>query len=144
MWILNFLPAFVVHIMLIIGILLIIASIVLTFVPFISTYNLPIQLLGILLTVISVWYEGGIAKDAEYKAAIAELELKIAISEKQAEEANSRIDHEFMAALQSVTEMRQSLQAQIRNVSSKIDAKCTISPEVVDILNSSAKKPKKK
>ena len=76
MWILNWLPDFVFHLMLLIGVLAIVASFVLQFVPFVSQYKLPIQVAGIILTVIAVWYEGGIAKDREYRERIAAMELK--------------------------------------------------------------------
>ena len=78
MWILNWVPDFVFRLMLLIGILAIGASFVLSFIPFVSQYKLPIQVAGIILTVVAVWYEGGIAKDAEYRARIAAMELKIA------------------------------------------------------------------
>ena len=79
MWLLNFLPDIFFHIILLIGLLGIAVSFVLNFIPFVSTYRVAIQAVAILLTVAGVWYEGGIAKDQEYRAKIAELEKKVAI-----------------------------------------------------------------
>ena len=81
MWILNFLPDFAFHLLLVIGILGIVAGFFLSNIPFIGTNGKLIQIVSILITVLAVWYEGGIAKDQEYKKQIAELQLKVAKAE---------------------------------------------------------------
>ena len=49
MWILSFLPEFIPHLIFIIGVLGTIAGFVLGFIPFVSTYKLPIQITSILI-----------------------------------------------------------------------------------------------
>lgn len=142
MWILNFLPNIVFHLMLLIGILGIVASFVFKFVPFISKYHIPILTISIILTIIAVWYEGGIAKDAEYQAAINEMKLKIAESEKQAAEANAKIEYVFIDRIQKVKDVQVIVQEKIRDVAVNIDDNCKITVDVIDILNTAARNKK--
>ena len=143
MFLLNWLPNFVFHIILLIGILGIIASFVLQFIPFVSKYTIPIQVISIVLTVIGVWYEGGIAKDREYREAILAMEVKVAESEKRAVEASAKIEYVFVDKIKTVKDVQVVVQEKIRDVAIKIDDQCKISTDVIDILNESAKRPTK-
>ena len=142
MWILNFLPNIVFHLILLIGVLGIAVSFVFKAVPFISKYHLPILSVSIFLTIIAVWYEGGIAKDAEYQAMINEMKLKVAEAEKQAAEANAKIEYVFIDRIQKVKDVQVVVQEKIRNVAVNIDDNCKITVDTVDILNKAAKLPR--
>lgn len=143
MFLLNWLPNFVFHIILLIGIIGIISSFVLQFIPFISKYTIPIQVVSIIFTVIGVWFEGGIAKDREYREAILAMEVKVAESEKRAMEASAKIEYVFVDKIKTVKDVQVVVQEKIRDVAIKIDDQCKISTDVIDILNESAKRPSK-
>ena len=142
MWILNFLPNIVFHLMLLIGILGIAVSFIFKAVPFISKYHLPILILSIMLTLVSVWYEGGIAKDAEYQAMINDMKLKVAEAEKKVAEANAQIEYVFIDRIQKVKDVQVVVQEKIRDVAVNIDSNCKITMDTVDILNKAAKTPR--
>lgn len=142
MWILNFLPNIVFHLMLLIGIIGIAVSFIFKAVPFISKYHLPILIISIILTLVSVWYEGGIAKDAEYQAMINDMKLKVAEAEKKAAEANAQIEYVFIDRIQKVKDVQVVVQEKIRDVAVNIDSNCKITMDTVDILNKAAKTPR--
>ena len=91
MWLMNFLPNWIFHAILLAGVLGLIASLVLKFIPFFNTYKLPVQVLSILLIVTGVWFEGAISNQAEWEARVAEMQIKVAEAEAKSSEANVKI-----------------------------------------------------
>jgi hypothetical protein len=130
MWLLNFLPDFAFHIMLIIGILGIIAGFVLNSIPFINTNGKLIQVVSILLTVVAVWYEGGIAKDQEYKKQIAQLELKV---------SNTKLAEEILKHQQAIKDITAANKQRLNNQATDLNKSCKINDNVISILNDAAK-----
>ena len=142
MFLLNWIPDFVFYIVLIIGILGILTSFVLQFVPFVARYTIPIQVVSIILTVIGVWFAGGIARDQVYREAILAMEVKVADSERRAADASAKIEYVFVDKIKTVKDVQVVVQEKIRDVAIKIDDQCKITTDVIDILNQAAKKPK--
>lgn len=140
MWILNWLPDFVFHLILIAGVLALLASWVLKFIPFIATYRLPIQVAGILLTVLGVWYEGGIAKDTEWKVRVAELEVKVAQAEAKSATENVKIVTKVVKQLELVRTRGNDVIQYVDREIVKYDNVCPIPKEVVKAHNMAAER----
>ena len=92
MWMLDFLPFWIFHLIVLIGIGGILASVVLKFIPFISKYNLPLQVGSIILLSFGVYMEGGISNQEKWEARVKELEAKVAVAEEQSKTANAKLD----------------------------------------------------
>ena len=135
MWLINFLPDWIFYLLLIIGILGIIISMFLKEIPVINRYQTPIRLLGILLTILGVWFAGGISKDQEYRERISALQLRVAEAEKKSAEVNTQIEYVYRDRVQVVEKVRYQVISSIRESSTSMDANCTVIPQVVDILN---------
>jgi len=129
MWILNWLPDFVFHLILIAGVLALLAGWALRMVPLVAKYSLPIQVVGVLLTVLGVWYEGGIAKDAEWKARVAELEIKVAQAEAKSAEVNTKVVTKVITKTQVIKQKGDEVVRYIDREITKYDAECKI-PQV--------------
>ena len=142
MFILNWLPDVVFHLMLLIGLLAIGASFVLTFIPFVSQYKLPIQVAGIILTVVAVWYEGGIAKDAEYRARIAAMELKISRAETQAAEANTRLAEQILKENTRIRDLTDANRKRLKELADQLNQQCRVDQSVINVLNDAARNRK--
>jgi hypothetical protein len=91
MWLMNFLPNWIFHAILLAGVLGLIASFVLGFVPAVRTYKLPIQVAAILLIVFGVWFEGAMSNQAAWEARVAEMQVKVAEAEAKSAETNTKI-----------------------------------------------------
>jgi hypothetical protein len=139
MWLLNFLPDFVFHLILIVGVLGLISSYLLSVIPGAALYKIQIQVVSIVLIVVGVWYSGGIAKDKAYRDELNEMKLKVAESEKKAAEANGKIEIVYRDKVTVAKEVQVVIQEKITNMADSIDAKCKITQESIDILNSAAK-----
>lgn len=144
MWILNWLPDFVFHLMLLVGLLAIGASFVLGFIPFVTQYKLPIQVAGIILTVVAVWYEGGIAKDAEYRARIATMELKISKAETAAAEANTKLAEQILREQARIKDITETNKKRLKDLAGQLDKQCSVNQGVIDVLNDAARNRKEK
>lgn len=131
MWALNWLPDIVFHLILIAGVLALLAGWALRMVPLISKYSLPILVVGILLTILGVWYEGGIAKDREWKARVAELEVKVAQAEVKAAIVNTKIVEKIVVKTRIVKEKGDTVVQYIDREVKAADESCKIPPVVI-------------
>ena len=91
MFILHFLPDFVIHLILVAGILGTIAGFVLGFIPFIKAYQLPIQIISLLLLSFGLYIEGGLANEESWQLKVKEVEAKLAQTEVKSQEENVKI-----------------------------------------------------
>lgn len=91
MWLLSLLPDWVYHLITLAGIGVLIAAWVLKFIPFITTYRLPLQVGGVIAVLFGVWMEGGIANEAKWQAKVKEMEAKVAAAEAKSQETNIKI-----------------------------------------------------
>lgn len=139
MWILELLPDWTIHLLLIAGVLGIAASFILTFIPFVSQYKLPIQAASILALVVAVWFEGGIANEAKWQSRVTELEAKVAEAEKQSAVVNGQIDNKANQKIQAVKQVQYVVQERLRTETATIDAQCKVTPSTVEMLNTAAR-----
>ena len=139
MWVLSFLPDWVFHLILCIGLLGTVGGWVLKKFPTLSAHSPSIQITGIVLLVVSIWYEGGIAKDAEYRLKIAELSQKASEAEAKAAEANAQIEYIYVNKVQKIKDVQIVIKERVIKDASVIDKNCKVSPEAINLLNASAK-----
>jgi hypothetical protein len=95
MWILHLLPdaliAWIVNIVLIAGTVVTVASFFVRFIPFVNTYRIPVQIAGILLLTVGVYFEGGYTTEMAWRERVREVESKLEIAQKQSAEVNTEI-----------------------------------------------------
>lgn len=139
MWMLSLLPDMFWHILTIGGVVAIAAAMVLKRIPFISQYNYPIKLGGIIALLFGLWMEGGIANEAKWQAKVAELEAKVKESEVKSKETNVKIQKVYVDRVKKVKEVQVVVQERIKEVEKRIDADCKVDPEAISIINDAAK-----
>ena len=144
MWIVNFLPDFIFHILLIVGLLGLVASFVLDSIPFISTNAKAIQLASAVVLAIALFFEGAISDNDSWKARVRELEAKVAKAETESAEANGKLSKALAAKDKEIALAQAELKNRIKQGAAAMDAVCKIPADVVVILNDAAKKGAKK
>jgi hypothetical protein len=148
MWLLSLLPDWVYHLITIAGVIGVIAAWVLKFIPFISTYRLPIQVGSIIAVLFGVWMEGGIVNEAKWQARVKELEEKIAVAETQSKEENVKIVTKIVTKTQVVKVRGNDIVKYVDREIVKYDTKfapggiCEIPKEFIKAHNDSAEVPK--
>jgi len=95
MWILHLLPdafiAWIVNIILIAGTLTTVAGFFVKFIPFVNTYKIPVQITGIVLLTIGVYFKGGYSTEMAWRERVREAEAKVAAAEKLSAETNTQV-----------------------------------------------------
>ena len=140
MWILNFIPDFIFHALLILSLLALAASFVLDSIPFISTNAKAIQLASAVVLAIAIFFEGAISNESVWQARVKELELKIARAETQSAEANGQLTTKLIRKEQEIAQAQQALKGRIQQNAVQMDAVCAVPRTAIDILNDAARK----
>ena len=130
MWMLAFIPdaflAWIINTILITGIIGFAASFffgyVVRWLPAIAPYHLLIQVVSIVLLVAGVYFKGGYSVEMEWRAKVAELEAKVAISEQKSKEVNEKIVTVYQDRVKIVKETQVVVQEKIKTVEVKIDS----------------------
>jgi hypothetical protein len=139
-WILNFIPDFIFHALLILSLLALAASFVLDSIPFISTNAKAIQLASAVVLAIAIFFEGAISNESVWQARVKELELKIARAETQSAEANGQLTTKLIRKEQEIAQAQQALKGRIQQNAVQMDAVCSVPRTAIDILNDAARK----
>ena len=126
-WLINFLPNWIFHTVLLVGILGLISTIVAGVIPFIKTYILPIQIVSILLTVTGVWFEGAISNQEAWEAKVKEVEARVAAAELKSAEANTKIVTKVVKQLELV-------RTRGDNIIKYVDREVTTNKEVIKFV----------
>ena len=144
MWVISFLPNWVFHLILSLGIIGTIAGFVLGFIPFVKQYKLPIQLISLLLLSLGLYLEGGLADYKEWEAKVKELEAKMLIAEEKSKVKNIEIQEKVVTKTRIVREQAQKQIEYIdRVIKEKEEVKvfiehCPIPKDIIDEHNKAA------
>jgi hypothetical protein len=113
MWILHLLPdsaiAWTVNTILIAGAVTTVAGFFVKFIPFVNTYRIPVQIIGILLLTVGVYFEGGYSTEIAWRERVREVEAKVAEAEKKSHETNVEVVTKFVKRTQIVREKGQDI-----------------------------------
>jgi hypothetical protein len=117
------------------GVLLLLASWALKIVPIVRTYALPIQIVGLIMTLAGVFWMGGVAVEREWQARVKEVEARLAIAEAKSAKANTRIVTKVVTKTQIIRDKAQARTNYIEREIVKYDDKCQIPDEAMKALN---------
>lgn len=143
-WILSFIPDWVWTLVLIFGILGTLAAWILKFIPFVSTYRLPIQVASIIALVVGVYFQGVIANEAKWQSKIAELQQKVAEAEIKSKETNIVVQEKIVTKTKVIKEKGKDIVNYIdREVVKKEEIikyieQCPVPKEIIDLHNRAA------
>lgn len=151
MWLLTLLPsgmiAFIVNVILIVGILGFAASwffgFVVRYLPQLAPHRMLIQIASIAILVLGVYFKGGQVVEQQWRDKVAELEQKVAIAEEKSKAVNDNVQVKVVEKIKVVKDTQVVIKEKLRDVNVTIDAQCKIHPQVVDILNEAAGVKKK-
>jgi hypothetical protein len=138
MWILSFLPDWFFHLITLAGIVGIIAGFLLGFIPFISKYKLPIQVISILVLALGIYLEGGMANEQVWQARVKEVEAKLAKAEAESQKENVKIVQKIVTKRELVRVMGSSTVQYVDREVVKYDESCKIPQVVINAHNAAA------
>ena len=145
MWALYFLPTWYVHVIQLEALAIIISSMFLKIIPFVSTYYIPIRIIGVVLLFFGIFFEGGLYVNQEWAAKIREMEEKIAVAEEKSKQENVKIVEKIVVKQKVIKEKGDEVIKFIDKEVIKYDVKfapggqCEIPKEFVEAVNKAAK-----
>jgi hypothetical protein len=139
MWIINWLPEFIVHLIFLAGVVGTIAGFVLGFIPLISKYKLPIQIISLILLSLGVYLEGGLAEKAKWELRVKEMEAKVAQAETKSAIVNTEIVEKVITQKQIVKVKGDKVIEYIDREVKVFDNTCTVPEIAIKAHNMAAK-----
>jgi len=145
MWIFTVLSELYIHIIFFAGFILTLAGFVLGFIPFIKTYKIPIQVLGVLTLILGTYLEGGLADNKEWQLKVKELEIQAAKVETKSAEKNIEIQEKIVTKTKVIKEKGDDVIKYIdREIIKKEEVikyieNCPVPKDIIDAHNAAAK-----
>jgi len=146
-WFMAILPdsflLFVFYTLFFAGMALIVASWFVTFVPLISRYRFPTQVIGILVFAGGSYLLGGFGIEQVWRERVKELEAKVQAAEGKSQEVNTVVKEKIVYKTKIIKQQETVYRDRIKEVAVQIDAKCDVDASAIDILNKAATDPAK-
>jgi hypothetical protein len=148
MFLLHFLPDWLlsgfVNAVLISGAVLTVISFFTSWIPFINTYRIPVQVIGTILLTCGVYFKGGETAELAWRERTAELQQKIDAAQAKSAEATKQLDEEVKKSKQIVRDNTRAIKQEISQNAKQLDSECRVSDTAIGIHNEAAlnKKPK--
>jgi len=146
-WFMAILPdsflLFVFYTLFFAGMALIVASWWITFIPLISRYRFPTQVIGILVFAGGSYLLGGFGIEQVWRERVKELEAKVQAAEEKSQQVNTVVKEKIVYKTKIIKQQETVYRDRIKEVAVQIDAKCDVDASAIDILNKAATDPAK-
>lgn len=143
-WIFSIIPdsIFIViyYLLLSAGVALYIASKLVTWIPMMSQYKLPAELIGVIALVVGSFLMGGYGVQSIWKDRVAELEAKVKAAEEQSQKINTVIQEKIVYKTKVIKENVYVNREIIKEVAGKqLDASCSLPNSTVSLHDSASR-----
>jgi hypothetical protein len=141
MWIIQYLPEIVVHLIFTAGVLGIIAGFLLGFIPSIKPYKLAIQVISLLVFTLGVYLQGALEDTKIWQKRVLELEVKVKEAEAKSAKVNTVIQERVVTKTKVVKEKADEIIKYIdrdvvkREEVIKYVERCSLPQDIVDAHN---------
>jgi uncharacterized membrane protein len=148
MWILSWLPNWIFYAIFFVGLLCLLATYVMKFIPFVYVYRTPIQAISILAIAIGTYMSGAISNEEAWQAKVKEMELKVAAAEVKSVKENIKIVEKVVTKTEYITRRGQDIIQYVDKEVVKYDTKfapsgvCELPKEFIKAINNAAETPK--
>ena len=138
-WILSLIPEWIlvtlIHGTVVVGLVLTFCGGLLKFIPVINPYAAIAKQIGIVLLVIGVFFEGGLAVEQSYRARIAEMQAKIKEAEVKSAKVNEKLASEVSKNKELIKEKVNKNAKDIEAKREAINAECKLSDDAWVLYN---------
>jgi len=148
MWILQWLPNWIFYGIFFAGLLGLLATYVMKFIPFVYVYRTPIQAVSILAIAIGTYMSGAISNEEAWQARVKEMEAKVAAAEIESLKENVKIVEKVVKKTEYIKTRGEDIIKYIDREVVKYDTKfasggvCEIPKEFIKAINDAAEAPK--
>ena len=144
-WVLSLLPEsifiLIYYIMLSAGIVLYIASKLVTWIPMMGQYRLPAEVVGVVLLVVGAFFYGGHGVQKAWLDRVAELEAKVKAAESKSQVVNTVIQTKIVERVKIVEKKVEVVKKEIEIQREVINAECKINDVAIELYNKAVSDP---
>jgi hypothetical protein len=139
-WLLQLIPdsifTWITYLLFAAGVVLYIASKLITIIPLMGRYKLPAELIAVVALVIGAYFGGQLS----YRAAIADLKARVAVAEQQSKDANAALEKKTQEHIAELRKAKNANKTIIREVAGRqIDSQCTLPRSAVSLHDSASR-----
>ena len=139
-WMLQLIPdsifVWITYLLFASGILLYVASKLVTWLPLMGRYRLPAELAGVTALVVAAYFYGGIG----YREMVAEMKERVRVAEEKSQQVNTVIETKIVEKIKVVKENVYINREIIKEVAGKqLDAQCTLPRSTVSLHDSASR-----
>jgi len=148
MWILQWLPNWIFYGIFFAGLLGLLATYVMKFIPFVYVYRTPIQAVSVLAIVIGTYMSGAISNEEAWQTKVKEMEAKVAAAEIESQKENVKIVEKIVKKTEYITRRGQDIIQYVDREVTKYDdrfkpgGQCELPKEFIKAINNAAEAPK--
>jgi len=148
MWILSFLPNWIFYAIIIAGLLGLLSTFVMKFIPFFYVYKTPVQLASIIAIAFGTYMAGAISNEEAWQARVREMEAKVEAAAVKSAQENVKIVEKIVRKTEYITRRGQDIVQYVDREVVKYDTKfapggqCEIPKEFIEAHNRAAEAPK--
>ena len=142
MWILHWLPDWIFYGILFVGLLGLLATYVMKFIPMVYMYRTPIQVASVLFIIIGTYMSGAISNEEVWQARVKELEVKLAQAEVESAKENTKIVEKIVKKTEYIKVRGNDIIQYVDREVAKYDEVCRIPPPFIRAHNNAAEAPK--
>jgi len=143
-WVLALIPdsffLWITYLLIAVGVGLYVASKLVTWIPLISQYKLPAELVGVILLVAGSYLFGSYGTEMAWRERVRELEAKVKAAEEKSQQVNTVIETKIVEKIKVVKENVYVNREIIKEVAGKqLDAQCTLPKSTVSLHDSASR-----
>ena len=148
MWILQWLPNWIFYGIFFAGLLGLLATYVMKFIPFVYVYRTPIQAVSVLAIVIGTYMSGAISNEESWQTKVKEMEAKVAAAEIESQKENVKVVEKIVKKTGYITRRGQDIIQYVDREVTKYDERfrpggqCELPKEFIKAINNAAEAPK--
>lgn len=124
------------------GLVGLIATFIMRFIPFVYVYRSPIQLISIFFLLVSTFGAGWVINERAWQARAEEFKEKVAKAEQQSAELNDKLSSNLKQKTTVIRERGETLIQYVEKEIVKYNDRCDIPKEFNQIHNKAAEQPK--
>ena len=138
-WLLQMIPdgvfVWITYLLFAAGIVLYVASKLVSWIPLIGQYRLPAELVGVVALVIAAYFYGGIS----YREQIAEMKQRVRIAEERSQQINTVIETKIIEKVKVVKQNVYITREIVRDTAGRqLDAQCSLPRSTVSLHDSAS------
>lgn len=139
-WLLQLIPdgifVWLTYLLFAAGVVLYVASKLVSWIPLMGQYRLPAELVGVVAVVIAAYFYGGVS----YREQISEMKQRVQIAEEKSQQVNTVIETKIIEKVKVVKENVYITREIVKEVAGKqLDAQCSLPRSTVSLHDSASR-----